>query len=59
MKLTKEERQVLLDALLRGPDPEDYDFAPAYEATKRAWQCLYRKVQAEAAVPSSTAEETK
>jgi hypothetical protein len=56
MRLTSEERRILLDALRRGPRPDGYDFGPAYEADKDRWGRLYRKVEAEP-VLSNTEEQ--
>lgn len=45
VRLSLEDRRILLSALSPGPDPSDYDFGPAYEAEKAAWQRLYDRIE--------------
>ncbi len=56
VSLSDAEWKTVLDAVRVSPDPEGYDFGPAYEFAKRDREAVYHKVHAAVTEPRRTSE---
>ncbi len=45
IEVTEQELEILLNALCKYPNPEDYDFGPGYEIDRKEAQTLYFRLK--------------